>query len=176
MLIYRLMVWLDRLVTKLDEFLRFDLNLHHRNKFYLFVSRIGRKITDCRRYVKIHFLPLACPKVWGFIAYKVLCEDKIAKLYIPAHAKRSSADENKCRASEAIVLEIYSYQTAFWLRRFELIQVNEKEWYSMRDSDFKYEVWKIVTPTEPFNEDRWIECAPWIHFFMTEKEALDCSK
>jgi uncharacterized protein DUF5758/pentapeptide repeat protein len=84
--------------------------------------------------------------VWKKLAYGIIC-----KLSIPADARRSNATGRKCRASHAIVLE--------------------GEGVSLCDSTFSYRVGERVEPREPFNEDRWNECASGIHFFLTREEA-----
>ena len=77
----------------------------------------------------------------------------IIKLLIPKEAKRSNATTRKCRAEYAKVLECS-----------ELCRSKHDPW-------FKYEQGKIVRPLEPFDENRWNECAPGIHFFLTREEA-----
>ena len=97
------------------------------------------------------------------IVFKKLEGGRIAKLRIPAEAKRTaSLIGNKCRAERAIVVEIYyshdsstKYQTG----------------RSMHDFSFIYEVGKEVKPTEEYDGDIRGECRPGIHFFMTEQEA-----
>jgi hypothetical protein len=78
----------------------------------------------------------------------------IAVLEIPTHAKRSNATTRKCRASEAIVLECLP------------------DAVSLYDPTFKYEVGATVKPINgEFDDNRWNECAPGIHFFLTREEA-----
>ena len=93
--------------------------------------------------------------------WKKLADGKIAKLQIPAIAKRSHGASRKCRASEAKVLAIFESDG----------KTKAKSGVSQHDSRFVYEVGKTVKPTEPFNEDRWDECASGIHFFITRIEA-----
>ena len=102
-----------------------------------------------------------CPEEGSFIGFKKLKGDLIAKLEIPAHAKRSSATTRKCRCSEAKVLEITGGDK----------EVKE----GMSCSPFAcgvlvYKVGETVFP-DSFNEDRWNECSNGIHFFMTRREA-----
>ena len=102
---------------------------------------------------------LACPEVGDFIGFKKLQEGKIAKLLIPEDAKRSSATGRKCRASKAVVLEITNNSG------------NEaKTGTSKNDEFFHYTVGETVEAPY-FCEDRWNECAPGIHFFITRQEA-----
>jgi hypothetical protein len=90
------------------------------------------------------------PQEGPFIAFKKLQGGVIAKLLIPADAKRSSATTRKCRASHAYVLEGNGYSTY--------------------NSDFKYAE-GVAVKADHWEEDRWIECAGGIHFFMTREEA-----
>jgi hypothetical protein len=104
---------------------------------------------------------LNCPEKGGFTAFKKLRNNIIAELYIPARAKRSSATTRKCRASEAKVVKMWNCITKETVTKAT----------SQHDESFVYETGKTVKPTEPFNEDRWNECASGIHFFMTQEEA-----
>jgi len=104
---------------------------------------------------------IQCPGKGSFTAFKKLNNNIIAELIIPAKAKRSSATNRKCRASEAKVVKMWDLYT-----KEEML-----ESYSRHDSTFVYEKGKTVKPTEPFCEDRWNECASGIHFFITLKEA-----
>lgn len=52
-------------------------------------------------------IPLYCPEEGEFIAWKKCREGKIVKLLIPETAERKGSSLHSCRASEAIVLEIY---------------------------------------------------------------------
>ena len=86
------------------------------------------------------------------IGYKKLSGGVIAKLRIPADAKRvGGMVGRKCRAEFAIVLE--------------------GEGRSSHDSAFVYEVGKKVTPTHPFDPCLLDECRSGIHFFITREEA-----
>jgi hypothetical protein len=110
-----------------------------------------------------------CPETGSYIAYKKavisnVYDDRvivIVKLQILENAKRSSAGGNKCRASAAKVLSISS--------------IDKKKYYkkafSTYDSDFIYEVGKIVK-VKDFDMNRWHECTSGIHHFLTRKEAI----
>ena len=104
-------------------------------------------------------LNLQCPEEGGFIAWKKLIDNKVAKLFIPEDAKRSSATTRKCRASKAIVMAIYN-------------KTGEKisEGRSKIDNKFIYQVGETVHSNR-WDEDRWNECSNGIHFFMTRNEA-----
>jgi len=97
----------------------------------------------------------------SIMGYKRCQDGKIAKLLIPAEAKRSHAFGRKCRAEYAEVLEITK-----GCRKLKTAVSNH-------DSNFKYEVGKTVKPTRPFS-DNWLEeCESGIHFFITKIEAIN---
>ena len=106
------------------------------------------------------YLPTTCPSDGEFTAWKKCHDGVIAKLLIPADAKRTSATGRKCRASEATVLALYD-------RDGNKITKARSDY----DNDFVYRVGKTVKPKEPFDENRWNECASGIHFFVTREEA-----
>lgn len=113
-------------------------------------------------------IPLACPEYGSFIGWKKalhknLDDTVLVKLQIPEDAKRSSATGRKCRASKAIVLDVCS-----------LSDDNKKYTYAVSnfDLEFVYEVGKTVE-VDDFCEDRFNECAPGIHFFITKQEAIN---
>ena len=98
----------------------------------------------------------------GKYKYDTHAENVIIELRIPKDAKRSSATTRKCRASKAKVLSITS--------------IDGKKHYKKAvagfNSNFFYEVGKIVVPTNGYEENRWIECAAGIHHFITRDEAV----
>lgn len=112
---------------------------------------------------------LRCPSEGSFIGWKkARCivdgfkRQCIIKLEIPADALRSSATTRKCRCSKAKVLDI--------------VTVGENPMHidcalSHWDSTFMYLVGKTVEPRS-FDPNRWKECAPGIHFYLTKEEAL----
>ena len=105
------------------------------------------------------FFALQCPEEGSFVGWKKCPDDTIVKLLIPEDAKRSSATTRKCRCDKARVLEI-------WDENGEPIQ----EVRSSRNPNFVYRVGETVSVPD-FDEDRWHECAPGIHFFITRREA-----
>ena len=105
------------------------------------------------------FFALQCPEEGSFVGWKKCPDDTIVKLLIPEDAKRSSATTRKCRCDKARVLEI-------WDENGEPIQ----EVRSSRSPNFVYRVGETVSVPD-FDEDRWHECAPGIHFFITRREA-----
>ena len=103
---------------------------------------------------------LACPEKGSFIGYKK-ANRYIIKLLILEDAKRSSATTMKCRCNKTKVLDIEDIETG----------EKVKEISSDYDPNFTYKVGEIVT-VKDFDEDRWNECAPGIHFFMNKENAL----
>jgi len=79
----------------------------------------------------------------------------IVKLLIPKEARRSCATTRKYRAEYAICLEIEGAD--------EVIVKNRYATAVYRPSE------KVVA--HEWCEDRWEECAPGIHFFLTREEA-----
>ena len=108
------------------------------------------------------FIDLQCPSVGAFIAWK-RCGEYIVKLRVTERSKRSSATSRKCRCSEAEVLEIQNADGG---------AANVTSVVSSYDTSFHYCVGKIVR-VDNFCEDRWQECAPGIHFFITRSEAVN---
>ena len=106
------------------------------------------------------FLPIQCPEEGAFVAYKK-AQGLIVKLLVRADAKRSSATSRKCRCSKAEVLEILEYDRT---------KANVTSVSSNYDPGFLYEIGEIVE-VENFNDDRFVECAAGIHFFITFDEA-----
>ena len=104
-----------------------------------------------------------CPEEGSFTAFKKLADDKIAKLLIPEHAKRSSGTTRKCRCSEALVVEIKD-------REGNDIDEGFSKQADENGCKLLYKVGKTVYP-DAFDDDRWNECSNGIHFFMTRKEA-----
>lgn len=116
--------------------------------------------------VMTSFFSLACPEEGSFIGYKKArlrnCVPVIVKIMITEDAKRSSATTRKCRCSKAKVLSITSIdgKTSF------------NEAISNFDENFLYKIDEIIE-IKDFDEDRWNECAPGIHFFITREEAVN---
>lgn len=88
----------------------------------------------------------------------------IVKLLIPADAQRSNATGRKCRASTARVLDLQDKQG------YSLPP--DTTAYSSYDTDFTYQKGETVH-VEDFDTNRWNECAPGIHFFITRIEAIE---
>ncbi len=88
----------------------------------------------------------------------------IVKLLIPADAQRSNATGRKCRASKARVLDLQDKQGNSL--------PPDTTAYSGHDTDFTYKKGETVH-VENFDTNRWNECAPGIHFFITRIEAVE---
>ena len=106
------------------------------------------------------FYPMQCPEEGSFIGWKK-AHNKIVKLEICADALRSSATSRKCRCSSAKVLAIENIDGS---KYGDVIASNY-------DPIFLYKVGEIVK-VENFDTNRWNECAPGIHFFLTREEAV----
>ena len=106
------------------------------------------------------FLSIACPEEGSFIAYKK-ADDKIVKLMITEDAKRSSATTLKCRASKAKIISIENVDGTPCDQNFVS---------SDYDASFIYRIGEVVEVTN-FDEDRWNECAPGVHFFLSKELA-----
>ena len=104
---------------------------------------------------------LACPEKGSFIGYKK-ARNYIIELQITEDAKRSSATSRKCRCSKAKVLSITNLDGS----KTELKQIS-----SSYEDSFVYKLGETVEEPD-FCEDRWNECAPGIHFFITRDEAV----
>ena len=88
----------------------------------------------------------------------------IVKLLIPADAQRSNATGRKCRASTARVLDLQDKQGNSL--------PPDTTAYSSYDPDFTYKKGETIH-VENFDTNRWNECAPGIHFFITRIEAAE---
>ena len=112
-------------------------------------------------------IPLACPEKGSFIGFKKVRGTKeeplIVELEISEDAMRSSATGRKCRCSKAKVVSITTEDGS---------DVEDEYAHSSYDPEFIYEVGKTVEVSD-FDPNRWNECAPGIHFFITRQEAVD---
>ena len=107
--------------------------------------------------------PMACPKTGSFIGYKKAVFRKIVKLQICEDAKRSSATTKKCRCSKALVLAIENIDGS---------DSGLKGIASIYDPSFIYRVGKIAEVPD-FDNNRWRECSPGIHFFANRQDAVE---
>lgn len=108
------------------------------------------------------FVPFACPDSRSFICWKKCRGEIIVKLLVDADAKRSSATGRKCRCSSATVLAI---------ENIEGTPAGVDCALSKHDESFEYRVGEKVSVSD-FDGNRWNECAPGIHFFITREEAV----
>ena len=111
------------------------------------------------------------PDEGDFIGWKKAYVDNImpprpviVKLLIPADAQRSNATGRKCRASKARVLDLQDKQGNSLPPDTTAL--------SGYDTDFTYKTGETVQ-VEDFDTNRWNECAPGIHFFITRIEAVE---
>lgn len=108
------------------------------------------------------FYPIQCPESGSFIGYKT-ASDLIVKLEICEDALRSSATSRKCRCSKARVL---GFENLDGTPVNNVTRVSSNYNYN-----FIYEIGKTVEVPD-FDTNRWNECAPGIHFFITREEAV----
>lgn len=105
---------------------------------------------------------MACPTDGSFIGWKKV-EGFIVKLQIPEDARRSSAYGEKCRCNKAYVVEI---------QNIDGTRANIETVHSYYASGFAYTVGTTVEVAD-FDDCRWNECAPGIHFFIDRRAAVE---
>ena len=105
---------------------------------------------------------MACPTDGSFIGWKK-ASGYIVKLQIPEDARRSSAGCEKCRCDKAYVVEIQNIDGS----NADIGMI-----CSDHDKNFVYAVGATVEVSD-FDDDRWNECAPGIHFFIDRRAALE---
>jgi hypothetical protein len=105
---------------------------------------------------------MSCPEEGPFIAWKCCTDLRVVMMLVPADAKRCMATMETGRVSKVKVLAIKS--------------IDEKESYtwaqSTVDPDFYYEVGKWLEPANGFQEDRWKDSSPGIHFFLEREQCI----
>ena len=106
--------------------------------------------------------PISCPEKGSFIGFKK-ANGLIVELEIPSDALRSSATTRKCRCSKAKVISITNPDGS---------PSNVTSIPSSWDRNFVYRIGDIVEVAD-FDTNRWNECAPGIHFFITRQEAVN---
>jgi len=100
------------------------------------------------------------PEVGAFTAWKKLAEGIVAKIEIPAKAKRTaSLQGRKCRAEYVKVLALYD----------SVGKTVTGPGIGMHDGT-KYPVGKIVR-ADSFDDSVFVECSHGIHFFLCRSEA-----
>ena len=105
---------------------------------------------------------LSCPTEGSFIGWKK-ASGHIVKLRIPEDARRSSATGHKCRCDKAYVMEI---------QNMDGTKATEDTVRSDHDKNFVYTVGATVEVPD-FDDNRWSECAPGIHFFIDRRVAVE---
>ena len=108
------------------------------------------------------FYPLQCPETGTYTAYKK-ANNLIVELEIPYDALRSSATSRKCRASKARVISITDLAG-----RPAGDRVLSDYAYSPK---IEYIVGQTIEIPN-FDTNRWHECAPGIHHYITREEAV----
>ena len=108
------------------------------------------------------FYPLQCPETGTYTAYKK-ANNLIVELEIPYDALRSSATSRKCRASKAKVISITDLAG-----RPAGDRVLSDYAYSPK---IEYIVGQTIEIPN-FDTNRWHECAPGIHHYITREEAV----
>ena len=105
---------------------------------------------------------LSCPTEGSFIGWKK-ASGHIVKLRIPEDARRSSATGHKCRCDKAYVMEI---------QNMDGTKATEDTVRSDHNKNFVYTVGATVEVPD-FDDNRWSECAPGIHFFIDRRAAVE---
>lgn len=105
---------------------------------------------------------MACPTDGSFIGWKKASE-YIVKLQIPEDARRGSAGGEKCRCDKAFVVDI---------QNIDGTKAGINSVCSDRDENFVYAVGATVEVSD-FDDNRWNECAPGIHFFIDRRAAVE---
>ena len=93
----------------------------------------------------------------------VVVMPRVVMMLVPRDAHRCMATMETGRVSKVKVLKITN--------------IDETENYtwaqSTVDSDFYYEVGKWLEPANGFQEDRWKDSSPGIHFFLDRQQCVD---
>ena len=105
---------------------------------------------------------LSCPTEGSFIGWKK-ASGHIVKLRIPEDTRRSSATGHKCRCDKAYVMEI---------QNMDGTKATGDTVRSDHDKNFVYTVGATVEVPD-FDDNRWSECAPGIHFFIDRRAAME---
>ena len=120
------------------------------------------RLTGLRYNESTAMFAMACPEKGAFIGYKK-ANGYIVELLILEDARRSSATTRKCRCDKARVLSI---------TKLDGQDVGVDHVCSSRTNTFIYRIGSVVEEPK-FCTDRWKECAPGIHFFITREEAVN---
>jgi hypothetical protein len=138
------------------------VNLSRTDLHYADLSEADLRGADLRGATNVPFIPMTCPDSGSFIGWKK-ASSYIVKLLIPEDARRSSSTGRKCRTDKAIVLAIENIDGS---------TSEHKAICSSYDSNFMYRIGEAAT-VDNFDENRFNECAPGIHFFINRQEAVE---
>ena len=105
---------------------------------------------------------MTCPTDGSFIGWEK-ASGHIVKLQIPDDARRSSAGGEKCRCDKAFVVDI---------KNIDGTKADIETVCSDHDGNFVYAVGATVEVSD-FDDNRWNECAPGIHFFIDRRAAVE---
>ncbi len=120
----------------------------------------GAKTDDPEKIKKFYWI---LPEQGSFEAWKKLADGCIAKIFIPAKAKRTCNLKNrKCRAAYVKTLAIWDAEGK---------KINEGT-NGTHEKKIKYAVGKI-TKADKFDDSVFEDCSHGIHFFLTKQEAID---
>ena len=139
----------------------FEANLSGANLFEANLSE-ALNIDTLSWNSNTEFYPLQCPETGTYTAYKK-ANNLIVELEIPYDALRSSATSRKCRASKAKVISITDLAG-----RPAGDRVLSDYAYSPK---IEYIVGQTIEIPN-FDTNRWHECAPGIHHYITREEAV----
>ena len=106
---------------------------------------------------------MSCPEEGPFIAWKCCTDLRVVMMLVPADAKRCMATMETGRVSKVKVLKITNIDET---EKFSWAQ-------STVDPDFYYEAGKWLEPANGFQEDRWKDSSPGIHFFLDRQQCID---
>ena len=164
----------------------FDLDLsatvgkvHINDNFISYPGNL-QALEECRSKV--------VPVSGDFYAYKFLHDEfsgkrYIAKLLIPAEARRSSAGSEKCRAEKALVINIweininwntdYTFGSGKYPITCDIIPTNIVHHGCLNASgkNIIYKVKEYVT-ADAWDENRFAECTNGIHFYLNLKTVI----
>ena len=172
-----------------------ELNFYKCDLKYLMTGAHGISIVNNLRYTpNLEYLPkgknedaiitricpLKCPEEGSFIGWKKIYvasekngwDDALCKLEIPEDALRSSGGNTMCRANKVKVLDIVKLK---YINdsSYQETDIKVKKGFSIFNSDFVYEVGKIVKCEGNFDMNRFNMCSSGIHFFLNKEEAIN---
>ena len=145
-----------------------DANLFKADLFEANLHMVNLHGTNINSAFNIPYIPMECPDVGDFIAWKKCRLFKstdacIVKLLVPEDAERSSATGRKCRASKVKVLEIQDKEGNI---------INGRAISIFPHNPTIYTPGEIVV-ADQWDNFRYNECSHGIHFFINRQEAVD---